>query len=147
VCFTIHTQFNYLIKRELLVFILIQWIVGKPLKYKFDVERILAAMTNVDRDPSKAWRAVNGFGGKVGCELGLKNKRLVRKNYYQRWFEDRKGLRSQYTNTMCMMEWNATPEVLAMDVSNLFKPKAKLRHVEIINKTILAQLIQVIIMQ
>ncbi|CAB4004040.1 Hypothetical predicted protein [Paramuricea clavata] len=99
--------------------------VGKPLKYMFDVERILAARTNVDRDPSEAWREVNGFWGKVVRELGMKNKRLVRKNYYQQWFQDRKGLRSQYTNTMYMMERNATPEVLAMDISNLFKPKAK----------------------
>ena len=116
-----------LIKRELLVFILIQRTVGKPLKYVFNVERTLVAMTNVDGDPSKPWRAVNGFWGKVVRELGLKNKLLVRKNLYQRWIEDRKGLRSQYTNTMTMymMEWNVTPEVLAMDVSNIFNPKAE----------------------
>ena len=70
--------------------------VGKPLKYMFNVEQILVAMTNVDGDPSESWRAVNGFRGKVVRELGLKNKLLVRKNSYQRWIEDRKGLRSQY---------------------------------------------------
>jgi hypothetical protein len=93
----------------------------------FNVERILVAMTNVDGDPSEPWRAVNGFWGKVVRELGLKNKLLVRKNSYQRWIEDRKGLKSQYTNTMTMymMERNVTPEVLAMDVSNIFKPKAQ----------------------
>jgi hypothetical protein len=62
----------------------------------FNVERILAAMSNVDGDPRESWREsnANGFGGKVVSKLGLKNKLLVRKAYYQRWIDNRKGLRS-----------------------------------------------------
>ena len=49
----------------------------------FDVERILAALGEK-----------LCFGGKVVHKLGMKNKLLVRKNLYQQWIDDRKGLRS-----------------------------------------------------
>ena len=99
--------------------------VGKPLKYMFNIERILVAISDVcevDGDYGgsrwRSWRADNGFWGKVVTKLGLQNKSHVRKIFYMRWLEDRKGLRSQHANTV--MERNATPEVSGMDVSNLF---------------------------
>jgi hypothetical protein len=51
---------------------------------------------NIDGDPSESWRKINanGFWGKVAHKLRMKNKLLVRKNLYQRWTDNRKGLRS-----------------------------------------------------
>ncbi|XP_046855884.1 uncharacterized protein LOC124448984 [Xenia sp. Carnegie-2017] len=68
--------------------------VGRPSKYTFDVNAIVAAMSNVSGDQNDSYRKSNSFWGKILVELGIRNKLLARRNLYLRWHDNRNGMRS-----------------------------------------------------
>ena len=67
---------------------------GRQSKYTFDVNAIVAAMSNVSGNQNDSYRESNSIWGEILVELGIRNKFLPRKNLYLRRHDNRNGMRS-----------------------------------------------------